>query len=124
MLRRVLEHNRLNGYAFVTAEFGIVSAAVFVFAVLYGMQGRWFYAAIAAGITANALLVFGTALASLLRHQPSIGVRRLYINPAVMAEVQQSNPRLLRDTMLIVVTVLIPFSLLLLAGPALLPGRH
>src|SRR5579864_1571299 len=93
-------------YPFVTAEFGIVSAAVFVFAVLYGIQGRWVYAAIAAGITANALLVFGTALASLLRHQPSIGVRRLYTNPAVMAEVQQSNPRLLRDTMLIVVTVL------------------
>lgn len=124
MLARVLEHNRLNGYGFVAAEFGLIAALVLGISVAYGLRGRWLEAAIAAGIGINAVLVLALSSRSLLRRERGVGVLKLYGTSTARAEIAATNPRLLTDTLLIAAAVLVPFCLSALLARDALQRRH
>ena len=123
MIGRVLEHNRLNGYRFVSIEFGIIALVALLLAVAYGATGRWLTAAVAAGIALNGVVIVAFAIRSLLRGEASIGILKIYRDKTTRAQVTASNPRLATDTVLIAAAVLVPLALSILLAREL-SQRH
>ena len=120
MFARIEAHNRLNGYAFVTAEFVLVGAVVGAFGAYYATHGRALEAFVALGITANALVIVVLCVRSVLRGERGVGLRKLYTDPAVRRQVMLENPRLTTDTLLLTGAVVIPFFLVVVAARAAL----
>jgi hypothetical protein len=128
VLARVEVHNRLNGYAFVIAEFVLIGAVVAGYGVYYSRHGRPLEGVLALGIVANAAVIVLLCVRSVLRGERGVGLWRIYTDSEVRRKVMEENPRLSTDSLLITGLVLLPFVLLVLAlWAALHPsqrGRH
>jgi hypothetical protein len=125
VIKRIEDHNRLNGYLFVTIEFGVIAAVVAPFGIYWIGHRDWLLAAIAAGIVANCLVVFGTALRSLIRGDRGVGIWKIYTDPATRKAVAAAHPTLSSDTAIIATASLLPFLLAALVALEVLPrGRR
>jgi hypothetical protein len=111
VIKRIEEHNQLNGYLFVTIEFGAIAAVVAPFGIYWLGHRDWLLGAIAAGIIANCLVVFGTALRSLIRGDRGVGIWKIYTDPATRQAVATAHPNLSADTATVATASLLPFVL-------------
>lgn len=115
MIRRLREHNHLNGIAFVAAEFLLVTAAAVFIALSFARQGNLAGTLLAAGTALNSLVVVGFAIAAYARGERGAGVLKL-ASSAYRAEVEREHPTLMKDTLMLTAAVLLPYCLTLLVG--------
>ena len=115
MIRRLEEHNRLNGFVFVVAEFAVIGAITAALAVLYGARHQWIGLLAGCGITANSLVVIASVISQLRHGETDVGIWRVYADSRVRAQVARDDPGLSRDTVMITGAVLVPFLLLALS---------
>jgi hypothetical protein len=111
VIKRIEDHNRLNGYLFVTIEFGVIGAVVAPFGIYWLGHQDWLLGAIAVGIVANSLVVLGTALRSLMRGERGVGIWKIYTDPATRKAVAEAHPSLSADTAMVAIGALLPFVL-------------
>jgi hypothetical protein len=109
MLRRIRDHNYLNGQVLSFVEYLFVAAVVALFLVYYLANGRTLYALVAIGIVLNCLTVSAVALVSLLRGERSIGAMRLWRDRELRRKIAREYPHLSQDTVVLSITVLIPY---------------
>ncbi len=114
-MRRLQQHNRLNGFIFVVAEFTFIGALAAIFAALYGAEQQWIGFTATCGIAANSLVVIASAVQQMLRREADLGIWRVYTDSKVRDQVARENPNLSRDTLMITGAVLVPFLLVALA---------
>ncbi len=110
MIRRIVEHNRLNGVVFSTIEFLLVGAAAIFIGVAFGLHHRWFGAILAAGTAVNALVVVTFALAALRRGERDNSLRSL-TRATYREELRREHPTMMRDTLALTGAVLAPYVL-------------
>jgi hypothetical protein len=113
MIRRIREHNHLNGVMFVLGEFLLVTAAALVIAAGFVRQGNGLGALLAAGTAVNCLVVVGFALIGYRSGERGASVASLLSN-SYRAEVARNHPTLMADTIAITVAALVPYCLALL----------
>jgi hypothetical protein len=111
VIKRIEDHNRLNGYLFVTIEFGVIVAVIAPYGIYWLGHRDWLLGAIAAGIVANSLVFFGTALRSLIRGDRGVGFWKVYTDPATRQSVAMAHPNLSADTAILAILCLLPFVL-------------
>jgi len=111
VINRIEDHNRLNGYLFVTIEFGVIAAVVVPFGIYWLVHRDWLLGAIAAGILANCAVVFGTALRSLIRGDRGVGIWKIYTDLKTRRAVAATHPNLSADTAIVATAALLPFVL-------------
>lgn len=108
MIERIKVHNQLNGFRFSVIEFGIFILLIAPFAGYYLIHARWLFAVISLGIMLNGIPIVLYGMQALRDHVPS-GRQQALLDPQQRALIHQSHPRLLGDTLLIVVSILLPF---------------
>jgi hypothetical protein len=109
VIKRIEDHNRLNGYLFVTIEFGVIVAVIAPYGIYWIGHRDWLLGAIAAGIVANSLVFFGTALRSLIRGDRGVGFWKVYTDPATRQSIAVAHPNLSADTAILAILCLLPF---------------
>ena len=119
MIKRIKTHNLLNGIVFSIVEFAIIAAVIIPFAIYYIFHVQVFYALVSVGIIINCLSVAILGIRQWNNKEQEIGWQRLYskqglLDKQVRERIDRENPHLLRDTIIITVTTLIPYVLLLL----------
>ncbi len=120
MIRRIVEHNRLNGVVFSMVEFLLVAAAASFIAIGFGVNDRWVGAALAAGTAINSLVVVTFAVAALQRGERGNSLGDL-TDASYREQLRREHPRMTRDTLALTGTVLVPY--LLLVAVAVERGR-
>ena len=109
MIERIKTHNYLNGQIFSFLEY-LFAAGVFApFLAYYLIHSRWLYAILAIGVVLNCLTVCTFALVSMLRKERSIGILKISRDKELRRKVQHDHPDLTRQTMVLSLTVLVPF---------------
>lgn len=109
MLKRIRLHNYLNGHVFSLIEYLLVAAILTPFLFYYVAHGWALYALAAAGIVFNCFTVCAVALVSILAKEQSVGLRRFARDRELRRRVAIEHPNLSSDTLILSVTVLIPF---------------
>lgn len=108
MIRRIVEHNRLNGVVFSIVEFLLVAAAAGLIAVGQARQHQYVGLALAAGTALNALVVVAFGVAAWSRGERGSSIRKAFTATG-RAEIARAHPRLTVDTLALVVAVLLPY---------------
>lgn len=108
MIDRIKIHNQVNGYRFSVIEFGLFILFVAPIAGYYLIHARWLLAGIAFGIILNGLPIVIYGSMSLRDHAPA-GKQQAILDPQQRAAIRQNHLHLLGDTMLIAVSILLPF---------------
>lgn len=109
MLREQIKaHNILNGFLFSTIEFSLVILLLLPIAGYYIIHETYFFAFMVIGIILNCCPIPFFGIQSLLRHETSIGIKKLY-EPLMREKMKKKYPHMLLDTMTIVITTLIPY---------------
>jgi len=110
---RVREHNRLNGFGFVIAEFLLVILAALFISASGLLHNRVLLAMTGVGIAANAGAVIVIAAAQTRDHEQSEGLLKVR-SPEFRAMLRQNNPNLSTHTLIVFVSTLLPFLLVVL----------
>ena len=110
---RVREHNRLNGFVFVIAEFLLVILAALFISASGLLHNRILLAMTGVGIAANAGAVIVIAAAQIRAHEQSEGLLKVR-SPEFRAMLRQNNPNLSTHTLIVFVSTLLPFLLVVL----------
>jgi len=110
---RVREHNRLNGFGFVIAEFLLVILAALFISASGLLHNRILLAMTGVGIAANAGAVIVIAAAQIRDHEQSEGLLKVR-SPEFRAMLRQNNPNLSTHTLIVFVSTLLPFLLVVL----------
>jgi len=103
-------HNYVNGFKFSAYEFIAASLIVAPFTVYYAVHDRTLYATLSAGLIANFLVIVVCAVQSLVKHEESIGIMQLF-NRQRRGEIHAQYPNLDTLTLILCVTLVIPFLL-------------
>jgi hypothetical protein len=111
VIKRIEDHNRLNGYLFVTIEFALIVAVIAPFGIYWLGHQKWLLAAVAVGIVANCLAVFGRSLRSLVQRERGVGFWKVYTDPVTRKQVAAEHPNLSADTAILAILCLLPFVL-------------
>ena len=114
MIRRIIEHNELNGVVFSTIEFILVAATAAFIAAGMARQGNMAAAVLAAGTMLNSLVIVAFGVRAWRRGERGMPLGRVF-SPAGRAEITRQHPRLMEDTVAVATAALIPFALLLIA---------
>jgi len=109
----VREHNRLNGFGFVIAEFLLVILAALFISASGLLHNRILLAMTGVGIAANAGAVIVIAAAQIRDHEQSEGLLKVR-SPEFRAMLRQNNPNLSTHTLIVFVSTLLPFLLVVL----------
>ena len=110
MIRRINEHQKLNGVVFTVVEFLLVAAAACLIALGFWQQGNVLVAILAIGTLVNASLVVGFGIAAWRRGERGERLTRVFSRSG-RAEIAAGHPHLGRDTILLTVAALVPFLL-------------
>ena len=110
VIRRIREHNQLNGVVFSSVEYGLAALAAAFVAFGFGRNERWVGAVLFAGIAVNCLLVLGFGLAALRRGERGQSLRRLS-DADYRERVRREHPNLMRDTLTLAGLAIIPYAL-------------
>ena len=113
MIRRIKSHNILNGILFSISEFLFTALIIAPFAVYYLTHGKYLYGTIAIGIILNCLTIVVFGLFQFRSKDKDFGLPREY-NSSYREQVIRENPKLFRDTMILVATIVLPFLLFIL----------
>jgi hypothetical protein len=124
VIKRIEDHNRLNGYLFVTIEFVVIAAVLAPFGIYWLSHRDWVLGAIAVGIFVNCLVVVARAVRGLVRREPGVGLWKIYTDTATRHAVAASYPNLSADTFVVAIAALLPFVLAAaVAREALVRGK-
>jgi hypothetical protein len=107
MIRRIHEHNHLNGIAFVAVEFLLVTAAALFIAFSFARQGNLAGTLLAAGTALNSLVVVGFAIAAYASGERGAGMLKL-LSSAYREQVEREHASLMNDTLGLTAAVLVP----------------
>ncbi len=120
MINRIKTHNVLNGFVFSIVEYMIAGLAVAPFAGYYIVTSRFLFAAVAIGIILNCLVIAIIGIQQYRRHEKQVGIQHMF-EKNVRERVGHEYPRLGNDTLVLSITVLLPFVILIwVIGEALL----
>ena len=111
MIRRIVEHNQLNGVAFSVAEFTVVAAAAALLGAGYARQGNALGAVLALGIGLNSLIIVAFGAVAWTRGERGSSLSRVFSRSG-RAELTREHPRLMMDTLIVAVAAVVPFFLL------------
>ena len=116
-MRRILdEHNTLNGFRFVLAEFIVVAlAALFIGAATF-RNGSILWTVVWIGVAVNAAAVCVTVVGQMRRGKRSNSFAESYSREG-REKIRREHPNLGAHTLLIMGLVLIPFLLAMLTIP-------
>jgi len=109
-VRFIKTHNRLNGIVFSIAEFAIITGVIAPFAMYYVHHARVLYALLSMGIILNCLTVVAFGTRQWLDKEQDVGWKR-FREKHERERIARENPDLLRNTMIITLTALLPFIL-------------
>jgi hypothetical protein len=110
VIRRIIEHNKLNGVAFSTVEFLLIAAAATFIGVGLGLHGEWSGVVLAAGIALNSLVVVAFAAAAWRRGEPGTSLRHVF-DPSYRELLSREHPTIMRDTLILSAAVIVPYVL-------------
>lgn len=123
LIQRIKEHNYLNGFKFVIAEFGIFILIILPFTLYYLLHNNFIFGVIGLGLIANFMVVLVFAVGSVLRKETSVGINKVY-SKKYREEINQKYPQLTNDTFILFAALIIPFILLIVVCAELLfPGQ-
>lgn len=111
MIRRIVEHNKLNGVVFSMVEFLLVAAAATFIAVGFGLNDRWLGVLLAAGTALNCLVVVVFAMAALRRGERGNSLRDL-THANYREALRREHPTMTKDTLTLTGSILLPYLLL------------
>lgn len=118
MIRRIVEHNRLNGVVFSTIEFVLVAAGAAFIAVGLGIHHHPAGVILACGIALNSLVIVGFGAVAWGRGERGTPLIQVF-SPAGRARLTQEHPTLMSDTLIVAAATLFPYLLsALVAGEA------
>ena len=113
-------HNQLNGQLFSSVEFALITLGAGPFAVYYLTHERLLLALLFGGIAANSATVVGYAINTMVRSGHGAPAPGTIWNAQARVQLRHESPHMLRDTMLLTTTTLLPFLLVaLLAAEAI-----
>jgi sugar phosphate permease len=113
LLQMIREHNALNGFSFVIAEFSVVALAALFICASGILHGRWPVAFAGAGIAANAIAVIAIAVIRIRNREQSQGLLK-FRSAQFRADIGQKHPKLSSHTTVLLVSILIPLLLVAL----------
>ena len=119
MIQRIKTHNVLNGIKFSIVEFVIIALLISPFAIYYILHAQIIYALVSEGLTLNCLTVVAIGLRQLGRKEKAIGWQKL-ADKQERDRIARANPHLIKDTMIITITALVPYVLIGLVAYELL----
>jgi hypothetical protein len=106
----IQRHNRLNGVAFSTIEFGLIALLAGTFASYYVIHNKVLLAFIWWGITLNCVPVVVYGIRA-WRDRRATGERIGTIwDKEARARHMRENPHMLRDTLVLTAATLVPFA--------------
>ena len=108
LIPKVRSHNYINGYVFSLIEFILAAGVILPFFVYYLWHARILLAIISLGLILNFIMIVSFAFASLRRKERSIGLA-FYRDARVRKQVAQEYPDLQSDTIILCLSLLIPF---------------
>ena len=120
-LRGIIDrHNQLNGQLFSSVEFALITLVTGPFAVYYLTHERLPLALLFGGMAANSATVVGYAINTMVRSGHGAPAPGTIWNAQARVQLRHESPHMLRDTMLLTTTTLLPFLLVfLLAAEAI-----
>ena len=111
----MVDHNELNGVAFSTAEFLIVTIAAAAVAIASGIQHHLIGTLLAAGIALNSLVIVSAGALAWSRGERGTPLAQLF-SPKHREALIRQHPSLMGDTVIVAGAVLVPFGLLTCAA--------
>lgn len=111
MIRRIIEHNQLNGAAFSIAEFTLVAAAAALLAAGYAREDHMPGVVLALGTGLNSLIIVAFGIVAWSRGERGTPLARVFSRSG-RAELTRQHPNLMADTLIVAIAALIPFVLL------------
>ena len=119
MIRRIVEHNRLNGVIFSTLEFIVVAAAAAFIGFGMAAQRRPIVSPLAVGTALNCLVIVGFGAMTWYRGERGHSPRTVF-SVKGRAEISREHPDLMADTLVVAAAALIPYVLLVAVSVELL----
>ena len=113
LLAMLREHDGLNGLRFVVVEFVLVTVASLLISLSGILHDRILAAIFGIGIAANAVAVIAIAVAQIRNHDENEGLLKLH-SIQFRVRVSQEHPKLGTHTLIVLVSVLMPFLLVAL----------
>lgn len=114
MIRRIIEHNQLNGVAFSIAEFTLVAVAAALIAAGYARQDHPAGVVLAVGTGLNSLVIVGLGVVAWRRGERGTPLPQVF-SRAGRADLAREHPKLMADTLLVAIAAVVPFVLLAVA---------
>jgi len=111
VIRRVVEHNQLNGVGFSIAEFTLVTIAAVLLAAGYALHHQGLGVLITAGIGLNSLVIVAFGGVAWHRGERGTPLAQVFSRSA-RAALTREHPSLMADTLIVTAAVLVPFGLL------------
>ena len=108
LIPRIRWHNYINGHVFSLIEFILAAGVILPFFVYYLRHAKILLAIISLGLILNFTMIVSFASASLGRKERSIGLA-FYRDAKVRRQVAQEYPDLQSDTVILCLSLLIPF---------------
>ncbi len=123
LIKKIQDHNYLNGFLFVTIEFVVFISVVLPFTIYYLLKGEILLLLIGIGLTLNFITVAFFSVRSMLRKDASLGIHKLY-DKKIRDKIRLSYPTLTKDTTILFITLIIPFILTIIVCVELLNSRQ
>ena len=111
MIRRIIEHNQLNGVAFSISEFTLGAAVAALLAAAYARADRATGVVLALGIGLNCIIVVAFGVVAWSRGERGTPLARVFSRSG-RAELTRQHPSLMTDTLIVAIAALVPFALL------------
>lgn len=123
MVAIIKAHNRLNGIKFSIGEFVLMLLAVGPFAIYYLVHQEFLLAFIAWGITLNFLPVLAFGIRQLLDKKQEENKNGTMWDKKAREKLMLEHPHMLKDTLLLVGAILLPFVALAITLYEILKSR-
>ena len=114
MIRRIVEHNQLNGVTFSIAEFTLVAVVAALLAAGYARHGQATGVVLALGIGLNSLIIVAFGVVARSRGERGTPLSRVFSRSG-RADLTREHPKLMADTLIVAIAVLVPFLLLVVS---------
>jgi hypothetical protein len=111
VIRRIIEHNQINGVAFSISEFTLVAAAAALLAAGYAREDRAPGVVLALGTGLNSIIVVAFGVVAWSRGERGTPLARVFSRSG-RAELTRQHPHLMADTLIVAIAALVPFVLL------------
>lgn len=111
MIRRIIEHNAINGVVFSTVQFLFVAAAATVIGISFGLRHEWVGLIMATGTTINCLVAAAFGAAAWRRGYRGSSLRNL-LSAKYRAELSHAYPTMMKDAVTLAASTIVPYVLL------------